>query len=246
MTALRYCWSSPTQRGGKFGPLEGGIRVAAFVSGGYLPPTARGTTCSGMISVADWYGTLARLAGDANPIDEKAAKAWPPLPPIDSLDVWPLLIGQSTVSPRTVLPVDDVTIIVGDHKLILTSPGARHGVFVRAAAWTGPLYPNATTPLPGRDAGAVRMNCSAGCLFDVVTDPEERHDLAPTTPALVAQLQQQLSELKRRYFQNHDAAPACIAADWEPGWWGRSCACYMAAHVHGDNTSGPWLGPYGR
>ena len=36
-------------RGGKFGSLEGGIRSAAFVSGGFLPASARGTQCHGMV-----------------------------------------------------------------------------------------------------------------------------------------------------------------------------------------------------
>ena len=75
-------WSlgnSLRRRGGKFGPMEGGIRVSAFVSGGYLPPSARGTKVEGMISVADWYGTLGKLAG-ADPTDPKAAASG--LPPI--------------------------------------------------------------------------------------------------------------------------------------------------------------------
>jgi arylsulfatase B len=113
------------QRGGKFGSMEGGIRVAAFVSGGYLPRSARGTHCDGMISVADWYGTLARLAGDAHPVDDKAASAVPPLPAIDSLDVWALVTGVNKTSPRTVLPVDTATLLVGSHKLIFTTPAGK-------------------------------------------------------------------------------------------------------------------------
>ena len=157
------------QRGGKFGPLEGGIRVAAFVSGGYLPGSARGTQCDGMISVADWYGTR-----------------------------------------------------------------------------TSPIYPNSSSLLPHRDAGTVRVNCSAGCLFDVTLDPEERRDLAASAPKLVAELWAQLRTLKRGYFQNHDPASPCLESDWRPGWWGSSCACFVAAHLHGDNASGPWLGPYAK
>lgn len=144
--------------------------MAAFVSGGYLPQSARGTHCDGMISVADWYGTLARLAGDTHPVDVKAANAG--LPPIDSLDVWPLVTGANTTSPRTVLPVDTETILVGSHKLILTAPDfaphAKRGIFVAPAGWVGPAYPNRSTLLPHRDAGTVKLNCSGGCLFDVV------------------------------------------------------------------------------
>jgi hypothetical protein len=38
--------------------------------------------------------------------------------------------------------VDTVTVVVGRHKLIQTDPEAPHGVFVAAAGWTGPDYPN--------------------------------------------------------------------------------------------------------
>ena len=42
-------------RGGKYSDWEGGIRSNAFVSGGYIPADARGTTFSGVVSIADWY-----------------------------------------------------------------------------------------------------------------------------------------------------------------------------------------------
>ena len=185
------------------------------------------------------------MAGDANPVDSKAASAVPPLPPIDSQDVWSLVTGVNKTSPRTVLPVDTQTILVGNHKLILTDPEGPHGVFVHPAGWTSPAYPNRSSLLPHRDAGAVVLNCSLGCLFNVVLDPEERHELMASEPGLAAELRAQLAVLKKGFFQNHDGPPACIRPDWTPGWWGTSCACYVAAHVHGDNASGPWLGPYG-
>ena len=105
------------------------------------------------VSVADWLGTLARLAGDPDPTDHKAAGAVPAVPPIDSVDVWPLVIGANTTSPRTVLPVDPSTILVGRHKLIVT-PGH---TFVNAAGWTGPIYPNSTTAAANRSAAKVHL-----------------------------------------------------------------------------------------
>merc|ERR1711871_844063 len=66
-------------RGGKFSEFEGGIRAAAFIAGGFVPPAARGSTCEGAIAIADWYGTLARLAG-VDPTDHTAAASG--LPPI--------------------------------------------------------------------------------------------------------------------------------------------------------------------
>ena len=44
-------------RGGKYSMFEGGIRVNAFVSGGYIPASVRGTKLDKIIHVADWYLT---------------------------------------------------------------------------------------------------------------------------------------------------------------------------------------------
>ena len=73
----------------------------AFVSGGYLPEGMRGKKIDGYIHIADWYSTFCSLAG-VDPTDERAAKA--KLPPIDSLNVWPLISGQNSTSPRVNIP----------------------------------------------------------------------------------------------------------------------------------------------
>lgn len=90
-------------------------RAAAFVGGGFLPKSARGTKVDGAIAIADWYGTLAGLAG-VDPTDHSAAASG--LPPIDSVDVWPLVIGENTTSPRYELLVDENCLIQGDLKII--------------------------------------------------------------------------------------------------------------------------------
>ena len=61
-------------RGAKFVPLEGGIRVNAFVSGGYLPSDRRGKVETGRLHIADWYNTFCTLAG-LDPTDQRAKKA---------------------------------------------------------------------------------------------------------------------------------------------------------------------------
>eukprot|EP00041_Stephanoeca_diplocostata_P023742 m.589120 g.589120 ORF g.589120 m.589120 type:complete len:372 (+) comp22369_c0_seq6:1415-2530(+) len=55
-------------RGGKYQLWEGGIRVSAFVTGGFLPSTMRGTNISFPIHICDWYATFSVLAG-ADPTD---------------------------------------------------------------------------------------------------------------------------------------------------------------------------------
>ena len=87
---------------------EGGIRTAAFISGGLIPPTRRGGVFEGVVSIADWYATFCELAG-ADPTDiaameandwlrervdgEEADDDWsrerlPLLPAIDSVSQW--------------------------------------------------------------------------------------------------------------------------------------------------------------
>ena len=86
------------RKGGKFSDWEGGIRVAAFVSGGFLPAAVRGTKQAGLAAGWDWFATFCALAG-VDPHDARAAAA--KLPPIDSLDLWPLISGENATSPRT-------------------------------------------------------------------------------------------------------------------------------------------------
>jgi len=58
-------------RGEKRTNYEGGMRVAAFVSGGLLPKVVRGTSSNMRFHVVDWYPTFCALAGvevsDASP-----------------------------------------------------------------------------------------------------------------------------------------------------------------------------------
>lgn len=79
-------------KGGKAGVYEGGIRVPAFVSGGYVPESVRGQTREDIMSVSDWYATLALLAGAQEPDDVRAAP--------DSINMWPYITGETTTSPR--------------------------------------------------------------------------------------------------------------------------------------------------
>lgn len=106
-----------------------GVRVPAFVAGGFVPAAARGTQAGGyvhicdttalehlplllrlcyfpfaaaripLLAAGDWYRTLLRLAG-GQPDDAPEG-----LPPSDSLDVWDhLRTGGKRPSPRSQAP----------------------------------------------------------------------------------------------------------------------------------------------
>ena len=52
-------------RGSKTSDFEGGVRAVSFLNGGdnVLPAAVRGGRHTGLVSVADWYGTLVRMVG---------------------------------------------------------------------------------------------------------------------------------------------------------------------------------------
>ena len=197
-------------KGGKFSDWQGGIRVNAFVSGGYLPEKMRGQKTDGYIHLADWYATFCYLAG-VDPTDEEAAKA--KLPPIDSMNMWPLISGQNSTSPRTDIPASNFTLISGDYKIITGN--------VNMSVWTGPHSPNATT---NRNTMQIIEDCGDGCLFNIKTDPTEHVNLATKMPDVLVEMQKKLKKYQETHFnpdRGKKAPEACNAAiNKYGGFWG--------------------------
>lgn len=217
-------------RGGYFNNWEGGIRVAALLAGGFLPDHVRGTKLAGMIHECDWLATFCYLAGVSD-VDERAAAMDPPLPPIDSLNVWPLVTGANSTSPRvewilTPLGEDperaehggDAGIMAeGRYKLLVGR--------VAQAGWTGQVHPNSSQPW---DSFKDYHNCThgdigkVGCLFDVLADPGEHNDLALQMPAKANELFAKLKAAEADWFNPDRGAPnqkACDVAA-STGFWG--------------------------
>ena len=115
-------------RGGKTNNFEGGIRVAAFASGGFIPEKMRGKELDGYIHNADWYATLTSLAGAATADHNPASNVT--IPDVDGVDVWPYLSGKDASSPRSEIMISSEAnggIISGDLKLILESRATDFG-----------------------------------------------------------------------------------------------------------------------
>eukprot|EP01051_Picozoa_sp_SAG22_P031893 SAG22_NODE_13161_length_416_cov_1.520505_1_plen_128_part_01 len=75
----------------------------SFVSGGFLPAVVQGTKYTGLVAAWDWYATFCSFAG-VDATDHRAAVAG--LPPIDSIDMTPVLLGKpGNPRPRTALPL---------------------------------------------------------------------------------------------------------------------------------------------
>ena len=181
-------------KGGKFSNWQGGVRVNAFVSGGIVPTSMRGKKLDGYVALADWYATFCALAG-VDPTDEKAQAA--KLPPVDGLNMWPMLSGQNMTSPRTEIPLSP-GLISGDYKILVSN--------LNYSVWTGPIFPNLTT-----DHQDVRVEHDCGtsvCLFNIKEDPEEYHDLASSQPEILKTMQNRLAEWEKTAFNPNRGKPS--------------------------------------
>lgn len=71
-----------------------------------------------MIHVCDWYRTFGVLAGVLPPegVLPGANYDGAKVPPLDSLDMWPLLTGKVDSSPREGFPLSQFAIIQGQYK----------------------------------------------------------------------------------------------------------------------------------
>jgi arylsulfatase A-like enzyme len=191
---------------------EGGVRANAFVSGGYLPAQMRGTTLDAYIHIADWYATFCAIAG-VSPVDTEAAAVG--LPPVDGVNVWPVISGETQTGPRDVIHLSTQAVISQRYKLV-TGVQAMNG-------WTGPTYPNTTGPQPTFVPLGWDFDCGAGCLFDIMLDPNEHVDLASSQPAVLASMQQLLASLNATYFNPNRGNPdpaACQQAVKYGGFYG--------------------------
>ena len=198
-------------KGGKYSDWQGGVRVNAMVSGGFLPTQMRGKKTDGYIHLADWYATFCALAG-VDPTDETAAKA--KLPPIDSLNMWPLISGQNSTSPRVDIPLSFKSLISGPYKILT-------GTVVQAG-WTGPQFPNSTHPNGGISA---KEECgNSGCLYNIIDDPLEHINLATKETEILGTLQKKLAKYQTSYFnpdRGKESSLACDAAlNKYGGFWG--------------------------
>ena len=219
--------------GGKFSNWEGGVRVNAFVAGGVLPAAMRGTTLHEYVTVWDWYSTYAAIAG-VDPTDHVAAAAG--LPPIDSVNQWPLLSGANATAPRRSIVLGDTSalepgadgdtlvggLIDGDLKLLVGAADRVHtiGQYVQ----TGPSWPNETSHLvPTLHVKTCGRELRHGCLFNITADPEEQVNLASAMPDAWAAMLKRVDEEQAGVYSPKRGVKdprACeVATGAYGGWW---------------------------
>lgn len=184
-------------RGGKYSPWEGGVRLAAVVSGGVLPKVLVNTTFDGLIHVSDWYPTLCKLAG-ADPSDSPASDV-PPSKwfwPVDGFDIWGYLTGkkENPRSPGTPLVISSQFTsgpgggcMIMDHwKLVVDA---------RNNGWDQPANSKTSSPkikgnqtcvnTSSTDKNCIVCSIQKPCIYDVWKDSGEVHNLAKTNYTLL-------------------------------------------------------------
>ena len=163
--------------------------MVAMMSGGYLPKNRRGIQLDGYMHIADIYSTFCSIVG-IDPTDKRAENE--DLPPIDSINMWPYLIGDESVSPRNEIFLssgNDGGLILNDYKILFGKQAP--------AFWTTDDYPNGTDPvLTSINCGSIE---NGGCLFNIKQDPTEHNDIINETEntALVEQLRSRFIELNK-------------------------------------------------
>eukprot|EP00928_Gymnodinium_smaydae_P072564 TRINITY_DN55905_c0_g1_i1.p1 TRINITY_DN55905_c0_g1~~TRINITY_DN55905_c0_g1_i1.p1 ORF type:complete len:491 (-),score=38.67 TRINITY_DN55905_c0_g1_i1:98-1456(-) len=191
-------------RGSKASDWEGGVRGVSFVSGGFLPQKMRGTKSEEYIHVTDWYATFCYLAGvdpaDPNTEGVRSDGTRFSLPPIDSINIWPLVSGAVTTSPRQEIAITvhhplfkTSNLIVGEYKLLLGTQALSY--------WQGPAFPNGSAPYgtgrgPQVDCGD-DATLQGGCLFNIRKDPSETNDVAASMPDVLARMKDRLDTLAK-------------------------------------------------
>lgn len=214
-------------RGGKSSSFEGGVRATSFVSGGYLPSTQHGKIEHGVMHIADWYATFVKGIAGIDPKDYNAINAG--LPDISSINMWPLLSGEITHSPRTELPLTTSALIIGKYKFVTG--------YEKWATWAEKIFPTASTP--DQDTlENMKLDCDTKpCLFDVVDDPSETKNLIDDLPKLGKEMGERLLELQAGFFENDisgtDSCPSSLDTDV------LTCGCWMAI-----NNYNYFAGPY--
>ena len=205
------------------------------------------------------------------------------LPPVDSINMWPLLSGDTSTSPRVELPLSaGKEVGMAGTGLIVACP-AWHACpkvlpVARAASAstvTGRLYklvrgwqPNALFPGPTTPNGTARcvpctvphhppphppnashpspccpgIDCAAGCLFELHSDPTEHTDLARALPQLLRAMQARAAAIDETVYQTPggiDADPRArqAAVSRYGGFWG---PWQSDEDVHGMKGSVSW------
>jgi hypothetical protein len=120
--------------------------------------------------------------------------------------MWRYLSGESQSSPREHFLVLADVIVRGRWKYV------KGNTTMIEAAWGGEVYPNASTASDPIDGHTIKCP-SRGCLFDVVADVREAHEVSADNPKIVDEMRTLMGlEAASMWSQPHKNDPECAAA----------------------------------
>jgi arylsulfatase A-like enzyme len=190
-------------RDGKLSAFEGGQRVPALARWrGRIPP---GFTYDGMANMMDWLPTFTHLAGGQVPKDRE----------IDGKDIRPVLFGRGDreQGPFFYFQLRPPFLAGLEHKLA----GVREGNWKLKLPRAG-YYPRLLEPLM-----KVGLYWHGWLLFDLGTDPAERHNLADEHPEVVDRLRALIDDFEGATTPGRPVMVSAAPADrrgWEKMWMG--------------------------
>jgi len=206
-------------RGGKHYLFEGGVRVPAFMTGGFFSERMRGRTYHGLFHVTDWLATIMGV------IETKSSTSTGDVLPagIDSTSHWGKMVdGEwgfaegarseivlnvdrwATAEDFTLYPLNFTrgAVISGDWKLILNEYENRWYAPLTLAQWqsdsnytVGPsddtLRPTATgsSKTTKEDCGTSHGVNFTSYLFNITADPYETNNVITEYPKIASRLQ---------------------------------------------------------
>ena len=195
-------------RGSKGNTYEGGVRVPAVLR---WPGTlAAGGAIDDMVHFVDWLPTLLSAAGAERPTTA---------PPLDGVDVWPALLGESgkTCTRRfwqwnryAPLATCNAAMRDGDWKLV--RPEIPEAMAVPDIEW---LETSMYQPEHFIEHGIIREGNPprtvpappAAQLYNIADDPQEQHDLAEADPTRAHRMLRELDT----WFEQVEADRATIS-----------------------------------
>mmetsp|Transcript_30455 Transcript_30455/g.50442 ORF Transcript_30455/g.50442 Transcript_30455/m.50442 type:complete len:670 (-) Transcript_30455:78-2087(-) len=205
--------SNSPLRGGKDTFFEGGVRSLASLGGGWLPPVLHGKDSPAVMHLADWFATLSVAAG-VKPIDNATG-----VPPVDGQNIWPAWLaleaahgskwgrsGRRSAKREASLIGGNRSLALGSFALLSVNCGiaSPRPAGVATSLWQQrgtmlcsvfKLVQGTPCQLPKARVGCLPCN-ESGCLFEVIEDESESHDLSQSRPLLLAKLREELARLR--------------------------------------------------
>mmetsp|Transcript_28578 Transcript_28578/g.47276 ORF Transcript_28578/g.47276 Transcript_28578/m.47276 type:complete len:651 (+) Transcript_28578:16-1968(+) len=229
--------SSYPLRGQKYTLFEGGVRVNAFVTGGYLPESTRGRSLDCMFHNVDWLPTLVAGAVGADP---------EALGPLDGVNHWDDLVMGMDATPQCYRDEMVHTVEVGVDASAPYEKGVSYSATdtLRAGlrmgdyklvygeqeiGWWSDTEFSAACSSSGMCGGNSTGYVPFGYVFNIAKDFTEHHNLIDIVDDTI------LSKLWQRldyYFENMA----------NPGWrWYDVSEVALATYQQNDDWVRPWI-----